>query len=147
MTAIARFYTAFAQRDWATMGACYHHQGRFGDPAFPDLDADGVRAMWKMLVTGGKDLRITFTVVEENESGGKAHWDAYYTFSKDRTTGAQQHHRQVHLQGWADPGAPGSLRLLALEPTAVRPCVSRIMIEVPDRTSPFNVIRSVAGFG
>ncbi|MBK6541149.1 MAG: nuclear transport factor 2 family protein [Flavobacteriales bacterium] len=88
MSVITRFYTAFAQRDWATMGACYHDQARFGDPAFPDLDAAGVRAMWKMLVTGGKDLRIIFTVLEENTSGGKAHWDAYYTFSK---TGRKVH--------------------------------------------------------
>lgn len=88
MQVLERFYTAFAQRDWATMGTCYHNDARFSDPVFTDLDAAGVRAMWKMLLTSGTDLRIEFRVLEENATGGKVHWDAYYTFSK---TGRKVH--------------------------------------------------------
>lgn len=77
-----KFYSAFARGDHATMGACYHDQARFSDPVFPDLDARGVRAMWKMLLSGGGDLRITFKVLEENANGGRCRWEAFYTFSK-----------------------------------------------------------------
>ncbi len=77
---LQRFYTAFARRDWATMGACYHDQARFSDPVFPDLDAHGVRAMWQMLLTSGTDLRVTFTV----EGDDLCRWEAYYTFSRTK---------------------------------------------------------------
>lgn len=70
MQVLERFYTAFSQRDWATMGACYHSDARFSDPVFTDLDAAGVRSMWRMLLTSGTDLRITFRVLEESATGG-----------------------------------------------------------------------------
>src|SRR5436190_10391577 len=82
MSVIERFYSAFAQRDWAGMGSCYHPDARFSDPVFPDLDAEGVRAMWRMLLTSGRELRITYAVMEENESGGRCDWEAYYQFSR-----------------------------------------------------------------
>ena len=82
MSVIDRFYTAFAKSDWATMGSCYSDGAHFSDPVFPDLDAKGVRAMWKMLLTSGRPLRITFTVLEEDATGGRCRWEAFYTFSK-----------------------------------------------------------------
>ncbi|MFA5938488.1 MAG: nuclear transport factor 2 family protein [Sinimarinibacterium sp.] len=78
---IERFYTAFQQRDAAAMGRCYHDQARFDDPAFPGLDAAGVRAMWSMLCARGKDLRVDFRDVRADGSRGSAHWEAWYTFS------------------------------------------------------------------
>lgn len=78
---IETFYRAFQQRDAAAMAACYHEQARFSDPVFPDLDAGGVRAMWAMLLAGGKDLRLEFSGVEADDQHGRAHWDARYTFS------------------------------------------------------------------
>lgn len=88
MSVLQTFYTAFAQRDWAIMGVCYHPEARFSDPVFPDLDAEGVKAMWKMLLSGSSDLCISFTVVKEDEKGGKVEWEAFYTFSK---TGRKVH--------------------------------------------------------
>lgn len=88
MSVIVRFYTAFAQRDWSTMGACYAEDARFSDPVFPDLDATGVRAMWKMLLTSGSDLRVTFKVGGETAEHGRCQWEAFYTFSK---TGRKVH--------------------------------------------------------
>jgi ketosteroid isomerase-like protein len=85
---LQRFYSAFAQRDWSTMGACYAEDARFSDPVFPDLDAPGVRAMWKMLLTSGTDLRITFHVIEEHATGGVCEWEAFYTFNR---TGRKVH--------------------------------------------------------
>lgn len=77
---LERFYAAMAQRDWATMGACYAEDARFSDPVFPDLDAAGVRAMWKMLLGSGTDLRVEHTVVEEGPDRGLARCEAHYTF-------------------------------------------------------------------
>jgi len=84
MSVITRFYSAFAQSDHATMGACYHEHAIFSDPVFLDLDAQQVRAMWKMLLTSGTDLRITFKVLEETATTGKVHWEAWYTFSRTK---------------------------------------------------------------
>lgn len=88
MSLLHTFYTAFAQRDWAVMGACYHADAQFSDPVFPELDADGVKAMWKMLLSGGTDLCISFTVLKEDKHGGVVRWEAFYTFG--------QHKRKVH---------------------------------------------------
>ncbi|MGV9011540.1 MAG: nuclear transport factor 2 family protein [Flavobacteriales bacterium] len=90
MPVLERFYNAFAQRDWATMGACYHSETRFSDPVFPDLDATGVKAMWKMLLGGDTDLRIDFDVLKETPDAGLVNWDAYYTFS---SSGRKVHNR------------------------------------------------------
>ena len=88
MSVLHTFYTAFAQRDWAIMGACYHHEARLSDPVFPDLDALHVRAMWRMLVEQGHDLCISFTVLHEDHRKGHVRWEAFYTFSR---TGRKVH--------------------------------------------------------
>lgn len=98
MSVLHRFYTAFAQRDWSTMGACYAEEAHFSDPVFPELDASGVRAMWKMLLTSGTDLRVAFTVIEETPTGGVCGWEAFYTFSR---TGRKVHNiirSEFHLR-------------------------------------------------
>ena len=77
-----RFYSAFTARDWAAMGACYHDEARFGDPVFPDLDAAQVRAMWKMLLTSGTDLRISYQVLDVGATEGRCRLEAFYTFSR-----------------------------------------------------------------
>lgn len=82
MSLLHTFYTAFAQRDRAVMGACYHDEARFSDPVFPDLDAEGVKAMWRMLLSEGADLCISFTVLNENKDGGRVCWEAFYSFGK-----------------------------------------------------------------
>ena len=79
---IHQFYEAFARRDAATMGACYHDEARFNDPAFVNLDAAQVRAMWRMLCEGGKDLTIEHDNVQATETEGRCHWEARYTFSQ-----------------------------------------------------------------
>ncbi|MFM8900919.1 MAG: nuclear transport factor 2 family protein [Burkholderiales bacterium] len=86
---ITRFYTAFAQRDWAVMASCYHPDVHFTDPAF-DLRGPRAAQMWRMLCTQGKDLQLSFSDVQANDASGSAHWEARYTFSK---TG-----RSVHNQ-------------------------------------------------
>jgi ketosteroid isomerase-like protein len=79
---IDKFYTAFARRDAATMGACYADTARFRDPGFGDLDAAQVRAMWTMLLGRAADLRVTHRDVSATDDAGSAHWTAHYTFTK-----------------------------------------------------------------
>lgn len=85
---LERFYAALARRDWEAMGALYHADARFSDPVFPDLDAAGVRSLWRMLLSSGTDLRVTYRVRDERTCA----WEAVYTF---RTTGRPVHNRIV----------------------------------------------------
>jgi ketosteroid isomerase-like protein len=77
---IESFYRSFQQRDYEGMAACFHESIWFSDPVFPDLRGDEVRAMWHMLCEQGTDLRVTFADVAVEEDGGRANWDAHYTF-------------------------------------------------------------------
>ena len=63
------------------MQACYADNAIFSDAVFKNLNAEQVKAMWEMLILKGKDLRLDFSEISANETTGKAHWDAYYTFS------------------------------------------------------------------
>jgi hypothetical protein len=70
------------------MQQCYHSDASFSDPAFPGLNSREVQAMWQMLLTASKDLKVTFDQVSANDQVGRCHWDAYYTFSR---TGRKVH--------------------------------------------------------
>jgi ketosteroid isomerase-like protein len=85
---IRRFYSAFQKRDAEGMVACYAPDVRFSDPVFPDLVGDRAKGMWRMLCARGKDLRIEFRDVSADETSGRAHWEAWYTFT---TTGNPVH--------------------------------------------------------
>lgn len=78
---IETFYTAFQRRDGDAMAACYHPEVRFSDPVFPDLHGPRAGGMWRMLCERGKDLELQFSDVHADDEGGRAHWDASYTFS------------------------------------------------------------------
>jgi len=75
---IRKFYSAFQQKDFLAMQSCYHAEATFSDPVFPDLNSDEVKAMWQMLLTSSKDLRVEFSDVTDTG----ARWDAWYTFSR-----------------------------------------------------------------
>jgi ketosteroid isomerase-like protein len=77
-----RFYSAFAARDWRAMGALYADDARFSDPAFVDLDAVEVRAMWRMLISRGTDLKLHYRVLNETVDSAQVHWTARYTFTQ-----------------------------------------------------------------
>ncbi len=76
-----RFYTAFQQRDAATMAACYHPDARFSDPVFGALTHDETVAMWTMLCKRGKDLQLNFEILDTDDTTGRARWEARYTYS------------------------------------------------------------------
>jgi ketosteroid isomerase-like protein len=79
---IRRFYAAFANRDADGMAACYHPEVAFSDPAFPMLKGAEASGMWRMLVSRGKDLELTLLEASADDTGGRAIWEARYTFSQ-----------------------------------------------------------------
>ena len=79
---ITRFYSAFKEGDHETMAACYSDRATFSDPVFPDLDAEEVRAMWRMFCTSGNEIDVTFGDVHADGATGSAHWEARYKFPK-----------------------------------------------------------------
>ncbi|TKC12937.1 nuclear transport factor 2 family protein [Pedobacter polaris] len=78
---IQHFYTCFKNKDYKGMQACYADDATFSDAVFKNLSAAQVKAMWEMLIAKGKDMRIEFSNISADEHTGRAHWDAYYTFS------------------------------------------------------------------
>jgi ketosteroid isomerase-like protein len=87
---IEAFYQSFQDRDHEGMAACYHPDVRFSDPVFTNLTGDEARAMWHMLCEQGKDLDVTFSDVQADETSGSASWEARYTFTP---TGRAVHNR------------------------------------------------------
>ncbi len=80
---ITRFYTAFRQRDYQSMNACYSEDIVFSDPVFGLLRGDEVRAMWEMLCINARDFSLTFSDIELlDEEYATCKWVATYTFSK-----------------------------------------------------------------
>lgn len=70
------------------MQDAYHPEAKFADPVFPDLSASEVKAMWQMLVTSAKDLKVSCSDVWANDEHGECKWEAWYTFT---ATGRQVH--------------------------------------------------------
>ena len=87
---IEHFYQSFQRRDHRAMAECYHPEATFRDGAFDLKNGAEVAAMWQMLCEAGKDLRIEYSGVEAGDSSGRAHWEAWYTFSR---TGRSVHNR------------------------------------------------------
>ena len=80
---LQRFYLAFSRRDHTAMAACYHAQAHFSDEVF-ELHGAKVPAMWRMLCMRAADLRVEFGNLQADDQRGRAHWEAWYTFSATR---------------------------------------------------------------
>lgn len=89
---IHHFYTSFQQKNVQSMQDCYAENATFSDAVFRNLNAAEVKSMWAMLIKSGKDMRVEFKNIEENEKGVTAEWDAWYTFSK---TGKKVHNHVI----------------------------------------------------
>lgn len=81
-TLIHTFYSAFQRGDYSTMQSCYHAQAKFSDPVFQNIDSDEVKAMWQMLLTAARDLKVSFQSVKADGDQGSCSWEAWYTFSR-----------------------------------------------------------------
>ncbi|KAA3635390.1 MAG: nuclear transport factor 2 family protein [Armatimonadetes bacterium] len=87
---IESFYSAFDERDFAAMAACYHKNVHFTDPVFGDLRGAEAAAMWHMLCDQAADLAVTVAGVAADDTSGSARWEATYTFGP---TGRKVHNR------------------------------------------------------
>ena len=81
---IEKFYSSFQSHNADGMVACYHPEITFTDPAFGTLRGAQAASMWRMLVERGKDLQVTFSNVQADDSRGSAHWEAKYPFGPKR---------------------------------------------------------------
>jgi ketosteroid isomerase-like protein len=88
--AIQDFYAAFARRDAEGMIARYAPDVRFSDAVFTKLQGEEVFSMWRMLAERAKDLRVEASDIDADDATGRAHWEAWYTFS---ATGQPVHNR------------------------------------------------------
>jgi ketosteroid isomerase-like protein len=80
---IAKFYTAFQQKDYKTMNSCYSDDIVFYDPAFELLRGDEAKYMWEMLCTNAKDFSLVFdNITAKDHEYYTCNWVATYTFSK-----------------------------------------------------------------
>ena len=80
---ITRFYTAFQQKDYNGMNACYSDDIVFSDPAFGLLRGEEAKFMWEMLCKNAKDFSLTFSDIELlDEEYATCKWTATYTFSQ-----------------------------------------------------------------
>lgn len=85
---ILKFYTAFQNGDFVTMQNSYHADAKFSDPVFSGLSSKEVQAMWQMLITSAKELKVNFKNISANDTQGRCQWEAWYPFS---TTGRKVH--------------------------------------------------------
>ena len=85
---ITGFYQAFAARDGEAMASAYAPDAEFSDPVFTGLRGYEVGAMWKMLCSRAADLKVVASGISADETSGRAHWEAWYTFTK---TGRKVH--------------------------------------------------------
>lgn len=80
---IAKFYTAFQKKDYATMNSCYSDDIVFYDPAFELLRGDEVKYMWEMLCKNAKDFSLNFdNISARGDAYYTCNWVATYSFSK-----------------------------------------------------------------
>ncbi len=80
---INRFYTAFQQKDYQGMNACYSDDIVFSDPAFGLLRGEEAKYMWEMLCKNAKDFSLTYSDIELlDEEYATCKWTATYTFSQ-----------------------------------------------------------------
>jgi len=86
------FYTSFSALEAEKMIVNYHPDITFQDAAFGVLKGERACNMWRMLLSSqkGKDFKVTFSNIVEDENGGTADWEAKYIFSR---TGRKVHNK------------------------------------------------------
>lgn len=97
-TLIQTFYSAFQNKDAATMASCYHESVSFSDPAFRDLKGKEAGAMWAMLLERSQGLSIRFSNIKADETKGSADWEADYAFSKTGRLVQNKIHAEFRFQ-------------------------------------------------
>jgi ketosteroid isomerase-like protein len=79
---IERFYGSLSAKDGVAMAERYAADATFEDPAFGQLDAQDVGAMWRMLTSRAGDLTVEVSEITADDETGSARWIAHYTFTQ-----------------------------------------------------------------
>lgn len=95
---LIRFYQAFQRRDAAAMTRLYHPEAVFRDEVFQLRGRDEIGAMWDMLCTNGKDLSLSYEILEADDQGGEVRWVATYTFSATGRTVVNRIRARIELK-------------------------------------------------
>jgi ketosteroid isomerase-like protein len=112
---IRALYEALQTGDGDAMAALYAPGARYSDPIFRDLRGDQVRALWKMICEGSRDLEFKVRRVAGKGGFAEAQWEAKYTFPLTglpvHNEGSAKfafedglisnHHDDWHFQKWA----------------------------------------------
>ena len=72
------FFSAFQKTDTATFDKLYAPNATFKDPIYDLKNHDEVVHMWKSLFATGKDLKMTYEVLESSGDKAKVAWKADY---------------------------------------------------------------------
>ena len=80
------------------MQKLYADDVRFSDEVFIDLAANEVRAMWEMLIRRGKDLELSYEILESDAETCLARWVARYSFSNSGNKVVNVIHARFHVK-------------------------------------------------
>jgi ketosteroid isomerase-like protein len=79
---LRKYWTSLAAVDAEAMAACYAQDATFRDPVF-ELQGPDIGAMWKMLFSGARGLKIVTGPLEVRDGAAEGTWKATYAFSKN----------------------------------------------------------------
>ena len=74
----SEFFAAFQKQDLATFEKVYAPNATFEDPIYDLKDRGEVLHMWKSLFAAGKDLEVTYEILESSGDKAKVAWKADY---------------------------------------------------------------------
>ena len=97
---IRKFYDAFSKGDADTMLSCYHMDVKFKDPAFGKLNSEDTRYIWKMLLSRGSNLEISYNGEWADEKSGGVNWEAKYEFGPNK----RKVHNKIRARFYFDEG-------------------------------------------
>lgn len=78
---INKLYTSLMNGDADAAASCYAPDAHFEDIAFRLDGRERIRDMWRMVCKKAKPT-VTFDSVVANDTGGRGHWVARYTFKE-----------------------------------------------------------------
>ena len=73
-----QFFSAFQKKDIATFEKVYAPNATFKDPIYDLKNRGETLGMWKSLFAAGKDLKVTYEILEANGDKAKVAWKADY---------------------------------------------------------------------
>lgn len=79
-----QFYGSFSKANAEGMNACYHENIIFKDPANGELHGERAKAMWSMLLSRNKNIRIDYEILEVAANSACVEWQANYEYGPEK---------------------------------------------------------------